>query len=68
MNIKFTVLMQDQITEYKKVLSWDDDAITIEDAMDTWRVASVEAGHALHSNHVVLAFNEEQGKLDDCPF
>lgn len=68
MNIKFTVLMQDQITEYKKVLSWDDDTITVEDAMDTWRVASVEEGHMLHSNHVVLAFNEKQGKLDDCPF
>ena len=68
MDVKFTILMQDEVTKYKKILSWEDDTITQEDSINNWRVASVEAGHALHSNHVVGVFNEEEAEFDDCPF
>ena len=68
MDVKFTILMQDEVTKYKKILSWEDDTITQEDSINNWRVASVEAGNALHSNHVVGVFNEEEAEFDDCPF
>lgn len=64
---KFTVLMQDESTQYKKELSFEEGVSEI-DAMEAWRLDSIENGYDVHSTHVVSEFTSEEEEFEDCPF